>query len=67
VGIVAGELYAATAGIGHLINVAGATFQTAKVFVGIIVIAAFGMFFVEILTRLERKFDKWRPQVGSAI
>jgi ABC-type nitrate/sulfonate/bicarbonate transport system permease component len=67
VGIVAGELYAATAGLGYLINVAGATFQTAKVFVGILIIAAFGMIFVELFTRLERKFDKWRPQVGSAV
>ncbi len=66
VGIVAGELYAATAGIGFLINVAGATFQTAKVFVGILIIASIGMLFVELLTKLERKFDKWRPQVGSA-
>lgn len=67
VGIVAGELYAATAGIGHLINVAGATFQTDKVFVGIIIITCFGMFWIEVLTRLERRFDQWRPQVGSAI
>jgi ABC-type nitrate/sulfonate/bicarbonate transport system permease component len=66
VGIVAGELYAATAGIGYLINVAGATFQTSKVFVGILIIASIGMLFVELLTRLEKKFDKWRPQVGSA-
>jgi NitT/TauT family transport system permease protein len=67
VGIVAGELFAATAGIGYLINVAGATFQTAKVFVGIIIICGFGMFLVDMLTRLERKFDRWRPQVGSAV
>jgi NitT/TauT family transport system permease protein len=67
VGIVGGELYAATAGIGFFINVSGATFQTDKVFVGIMIFCLFGMLFVEILTRLERKFDRWRPQVGSAI
>jgi ABC-type nitrate/sulfonate/bicarbonate transport system permease component len=67
VGIVAGELYAATAGIGFLITVAGATFQTSKVFVGILIIAFFGILFVELLTRVERKFDKWRPPVGSAV
>lgn len=67
VGIVAGELYAATAGIGFLITVAGATFQTAKVFVGILIIAFFGILFVDLLTRVERKFDKWRPPVGSAV
>jgi ABC-type nitrate/sulfonate/bicarbonate transport system permease component len=66
VGIVGGELFAATAGLGHFIVVAGETFQTDKVFVGIIVFAFFGVFFIELLGRIERKFDKWRPQVGSA-
>lgn len=32
VGVMVGELYAATAGIGFMITVAGATFQTDKVF-----------------------------------
>ena len=66
VGVVVGELYAATAGIGFLITVAGATFQTDKVFVGVILIAAFGVLFMEILTRIERKFETWRPKVGAA-
>jgi len=34
-GYLFGELYAATAGIGFMVTVAGATFQTGKVFVGI--------------------------------
>ena len=65
-GVVVGELYAATAGIGFLITVAGATFQTDKVFVGISIITLTGVVVVEILNRLEHRFDEWRPKVGSA-
>jgi ABC-type nitrate/sulfonate/bicarbonate transport system permease component len=66
IGVMVGELYAATAGIGFMITVAGATFQTDKVFVGILVFATTGMFCMELLNRLEVKFDKWRPKVGAA-
>jgi NitT/TauT family transport system permease protein len=65
-GVVVGELYAATAGIGFLITVAGATFQTDKVFVGILIITTTGILVVELLNRLERHFEGWRPKVGSA-
>jgi ABC-type nitrate/sulfonate/bicarbonate transport system permease component len=66
VGVMVGELYAATAGIGFMITVAGATFQTDKVFVGVLVFALTGMIGMELLTKVERRFDKWRPAVGSA-
>jgi ABC-type nitrate/sulfonate/bicarbonate transport system permease component len=66
VGVMVGELYAATAGIGFMITVAGATFQTDKVFVGVLVFALTGMIGMEVLTRVEKRFDKWRPKVGAA-
>jgi ABC-type nitrate/sulfonate/bicarbonate transport system permease component len=66
VGVMVGELYAATAGIGFMITVAGATFQTDKVFVGVLIFALTGMIGMELLTRVERRFDKWRPQIGAA-
>ena len=66
IGVMVGELYAATAGIGFMITVAGATFQTDKVFVGVLIFAISGMFAMEVLSRLEAKFDKWRPKVGAA-
>ncbi len=62
IGVVVGELYAATAGVGYLIAVAGNTFQTDKVFVGVIIIAAAGMFITAVFKRLEAHFDAWRPQ-----
>jgi ABC-type nitrate/sulfonate/bicarbonate transport system permease component len=66
VGVMVGELYAATAGIGFMITVAGATFQTDKVFVGVLIFALSGMLGMELLTRVERRFSKWRPKVGAA-
>jgi len=65
VGVLVGELYAATAGIGFMITVAGATFQTDKVFVGVLIFALSGMIGMELLTKLEHRFDRWRPQVGA--
>ncbi len=65
VGVMVGELYAATAGIGFMITVAGATFQTDKVFVGVLIFALTGMMGMELLTRIEKRFDKWRPKVGA--
>ena len=66
VGVLVGELYAATAGIGFMITVAGATFQTDKVFVGVLIFAFAGMISMELLSKLERRFDRWRPKVGSS-
>ena len=66
IGIVVGELYAATAGIGFMINVAGASFQTDKVFVGVLVIALAGLTLIEIIRRIERRVEVWRPKVGAA-
>jgi NitT/TauT family transport system permease protein len=65
VGVMVGELYAATAGIGFMITVAGATFQTDKVFVGVLIFALTGMIGMEFLARIEKRFSSWRPAVGS--
>ncbi|MDE3088682.1 MAG: ABC transporter permease [Chloroflexota bacterium] len=65
VGIVVGELVAATAGIGYEMAIAGATFQTDKLFVGVLILTAFGVLFTEGLNRLEHRFDAWRPQHGG--
>jgi NitT/TauT family transport system permease protein len=67
IGVMVGELYAATAGIGFMITVAGATFQTDKVFVGVLIFAISGMISMELLTKLERRFSKWRPKVGAEV
>ncbi|NLS06425.1 ABC transporter permease [Rhizobium sp. P32RR-XVIII] len=61
IGIVVGEMYSAQAGVGYLISVAGATFQTDRVMFGIILIAAAGVVLTNILRMVERRFDRWRP------
>jgi len=65
IGVMVGELYAATAGIGFMITVAGATFQTDKVFVGVLIFAISGMALTDLIDRYEARFDKWRPKVGA--
>ena len=62
IGIVVGELYAASAGIGFEIAVAGETFQTDRVFVGIVILASASIVMMWALRRLEMKFESWRPQ-----
>jgi ABC-type nitrate/sulfonate/bicarbonate transport system permease component len=61
IGIVVGELYAATAGIGFMMAVAGSTFQTDRLMVGIIIIALSGMALTEIIKKVEKRFERWRP------
>jgi len=60
-GVVVGELYAATAGLGHMIADAGNTFQTDVVLFGVLVFMATGLVVVALLDRLERHFETWRP------
>ena len=65
VGVVVGELYGASAGLGFLVAMAGATYQTDRVFVGIGLIAGFGVLCNELLTRAEARVEAWRPPAGS--
>lgn len=65
VGVVVGELYAATAGVGYLITVAGATFQTDKVFVGVLIITFAGVGLTALLQHLEARFSTWRPRLDE--
>lgn len=63
IGIVVGEMFGATQGLGFLIAVAGARFQTDRVMVGIIIIALAGVAMTEVLRAIERRFERWRPNV----
>ena len=64
-GVVVGELYASTAGVGHMIAAAGNTFQTDIVFFGVALFTITGLVVVGVLDRLERRFERWRPPVGD--
>ena len=61
VGVVVGEMLASTAGVGHMMTLAGDTFQTDKVFVGLILLAVFGYTLTELLKWLEKHFESWQP------
>lgn len=60
IGIVVGEMVASQAGIGHMMTRAGATFQTDKVFVGVILLAVFGVLLSLLFQWLEQRVDRWR-------
>jgi NitT/TauT family transport system permease protein len=62
VGIVIGELVAATAGIGYEMAIAGATFETARLFDGILLITTAGVLLTWAIGYIEHRFDAWRPQ-----
>jgi NitT/TauT family transport system permease protein len=61
IGVVVGEIYGSAAGVGAMISQAGSRFQTDKVFVGVLTIVAIGVTLVEIVRRIERRVDVWRP------
>ncbi len=60
IGIVVGELVGGSAGLGFQLAVAGANFQTDRLFVYIFIITGFGMAMTGLLNRLERRVEAWR-------
>lgn len=62
IGVVVGELVAARAGIGLMMATAGTSFQTAKVFAGLIIVSSAGVLLVYLISLIERRFQAWRPQ-----
>jgi NitT/TauT family transport system permease protein len=61
IGVVVGEIYGAAAGVGAMISQSGARFETDKVFVGVLTIVAAGLILVELIERVERHIELWRP------
>jgi ABC-type nitrate/sulfonate/bicarbonate transport system permease component len=62
-GVVVGELIAAQAGVGRMIAIAGATFQTSQVFVGLVIVATTGVLLTFVISRIEQRFQSWKPNV----
>ena len=65
-GVVVGELYASTAGLGHMIAEAGNTFQTDTLFFGVLLFTATGLVTTGVLDRIEQRFERWRPQPAGS-
>ncbi len=62
IGIVVGEIVGAPHGIGRMMWIAGQTFQSSRMFVGLFFLAITGVILTYALQKLERHFDAWRPQ-----
>jgi ABC-type nitrate/sulfonate/bicarbonate transport system permease component len=63
-GVIVAEVFGGSRGIGYLIQYAGATFQTDKVFVGVAVVATAGIILDRGLHRAGRYFDRWRGETA---
>lgn len=61
-GVVVGEIYASTAGVGHMISDAANLFDTSTVFLGVVMFMAAGVTVTTLLSRIEQYFDRWRPE-----
>ena len=62
-GVVVGELFASRAGVGYLISSAGLSFDTATVFLGVLVFSLMGVLLMEGLKMLEHRLAPWRKSV----
>ena len=60
VGTVIAELQTALTGLGYLMAQFGGTFQTAKYFAPVLVLAAMGMFVSQMLKIVERRLAGWK-------
>lgn len=63
IGVVVGELYAQTDGLGVMISRASNNIQPDRMFFGILIFTVTGVIGVEALRRVERHFDRWRPRL----
>jgi ABC-type nitrate/sulfonate/bicarbonate transport system permease component len=62
IGVVVGEMFGGSEGVGFMIAYGGQTFATDTLFVGVVIIAAAGIVLTLITERLERHFSRWRPE-----
>ena len=62
VGVVVAEELAANKGIGFYIDFYGTFLDTARVMLGVVLLGLFGLVFGEIVRRVEKRFEVWRPE-----
>jgi ABC-type nitrate/sulfonate/bicarbonate transport system permease component len=64
-GVVVGELFASRAGVGYLITAAGQSFDTATVFLGVLIFSIMGVILMEALKWLENTLAPWRKSIAE--
>jgi NitT/TauT family transport system permease protein len=62
IGVVVGEMFGGSQGVGFMVAYGGQTFATDTLFVGVFIIAAAGIVLTWFAERLERRFSRWRPE-----
>jgi NitT/TauT family transport system permease protein len=62
VGVVVAEFFAANKGLGFFINFSGTTLRTDRVMLGVILLGLLGVVLGEGVRRIERRYEKWRPE-----
>lgn len=61
IGVVTGELYAATIGLGVMIRRAAEVREGDRMLFGVLIFTIAGIVGVELIRRIERRYQKWRP------
>ncbi len=62
IGVVVGEMFGGSQGVGFMVAYGGQTFATDTLFVGVFIIALAGIVLTWLAERLERRFSQWRPE-----
>jgi ABC-type nitrate/sulfonate/bicarbonate transport system permease component len=62
IGVVVGEMFGGSEGIGFMVAYGQQTFATDTAFVGVVIIAFSGILLTWLTERLERRFSRWRPE-----
>lgn len=63
VGVVTAEFLAANEGVGYYISLFGTFLDTSRVMLGIVLLGTFGVAIGEVLRLIERRFERWRPEI----
>jgi len=64
IGLVFGDLFGATAGLGYLLLSAQQNLQTGNVYVAVVIIGLLGLLFGGVVSLLERRFSTYRADPG---
>jgi NitT/TauT family transport system permease protein len=62
IGVVVGEMFGGSQGIGFMVAYGGQTFATDTLFVGVLIIALAGIIMSAAAEQLEKRFSRWRPE-----
>ena len=62
IGVVVGEFFAGSFGIGYLVGQSATMFETDLLFACVVIVATVGIVASIVLHRVERHFQRWRPK-----